>query len=172
MNRTQKKEVVKELNGKLSTAKAAILTDFKGLTVAELGELRSELRKVGVEYRVVKNTLTKLAAAGTDAEKLGAHLQGPTGLVLGFDDPVAPAKAVMDFAKKQQKFTVKVGLVEGTLADIEQLKAIAALPSREDLLSKMAAGFQAPASKMARLLNATVARLGYALTALKDKKTQ
>lgn len=172
MNKAQKKEVVRELNGKLATAKAAILTDFKGLTVSEISELRRELRKVGVEYRVVKNTLTKLAAAGTDAEKLNSHLQGPTGLVLGFDDPVAPAKALMDFAKKQQKLTVRVGLVEGAIADLDQLKAIAALPSRDELLSRMAAGFQAPASKMARLLNATVARLGYALTALKDKKTE
>jgi len=170
LNKTQKQEVVSELNGKLARAKAAILTDFKGLTVAEITEFRNELRKSGVEYRVVKNTLTKLAASGTDAEKLSSYLQGPTGLVIGYDDPVAPAKVVMEYAKRQQKLEVKVGLVEGALADLGQLKAIAELPSRDELLSQMAAGFQAPASKMARLLNATVARLGYALTALKEKK--
>jgi len=171
LNKTQKQEVITELNGKLSSAKAAILTDFKGMSVAEITEFRNELRKSGVEYRVVKNTLTKRAAAGTSAEQLDSYLNGPTGLVMGFDDPVAPAKAVMDFAKKQQKLTVKVGLVEGTVASIDQLKAIAALPSKPELLSTMAAAFQAPASKMVRLLNATVAQLGYALTALKDKKT-
>jgi large subunit ribosomal protein L10 len=170
LNKTQKLEVVGELNDKLTRAKAAILTDFKGLTVAEITEFRNELRKSGVEYRVVKNTLTKRAASGTDAEKLSPYLQGPTGLVIGYDDPVAPAKVVMEFAKKQQKLEVKVGLIEGVLADLGQLKAIADLPSRNELLSQMAAGFQAPATKMARLLNATVARLGYALTALKDKK--
>jgi len=171
LNKTQKQEVVNELNGKLSSAKAAILTDFKGMSVAEITEFRNELRKSGVEYRVVKNTLTKRAAAGTSAEQLDSYLNGPTGLVMGFDDPVAPARAVMAFAKKQQKLTVKVGLVEGTVASIDQLKAIAALPSKPELLSTMAAAFQAPASKMVRLLNATVAQLGYALTALKDKKT-
>ncbi|HEX9861166.1 MAG TPA: 50S ribosomal protein L10 [Nitrospirota bacterium] len=177
MNKEQKQEIVKELHDKFGSAKAAILTDFKGLTVAEVTEFRSELRKANIEYKVVKNTLAKLAASGTSAEKLGSHLNGPTGIVLGYEDPVAPAKAVMEFlkkmelAKKQDKFSVKVGIIEGSLASADQLKAIASLPSRVELLSNMAAGFQAPASKMARLLSATVARMGYALTALKDKKT-
>lgn len=177
MNKTQKQDIVKELHDKFDTAKAAILTDFKGLSVAEITEFRVELRKANIEYRVVKNTLARRAAKDTSAEQFDKYLTGPTGVILGYDDPVTPAKAVMDFvkkmelAKKQDKFTVRVGIIEGSLADANQLKAIASLPSRTELLSNMAAGFQAPASKMARLLNATVARLGYALTALKDTKT-
>lgn len=178
MNKTQKQDIVTELHDKFGAAKAAILTEFKGLSVAEITEFRRELRKVGVEYKVVKNTLAKRAAAGTPAEKLSSHLNGPSAIILGYSDPVAPAKAVMDFAKKLElakkldKFTVRVGIIEGSLANAEQLKAIASLPSRTELLSNMAAGFQAPATKMARLLSATVARMGYALTALKDKKSE
>jgi large subunit ribosomal protein L10 len=170
LRKEQKQELIDELHSKLMDAKAAILTEYKGLTVAEITELRNELRKGQLEYRVVKNTLAIRAAKGTAAEALTGHLQGPTGWVLGFGDAVAPAKVVTDYAKKREKLKVKVGLIEGQLADAVALKSIAALPSREVLLSMMAAGFQAPASKMVRLLNATVARLGYALTALKEKK--
>ncbi len=170
MNKDQKKELIDELHGKFVGAKAAILTEYKGLTVAQITELRNELRKSQVEYKVVKNTLAIRAAAGTDKESLTGHLNGPTGLVLGFGDPVAPAKAIIEYAKKQEKLKVRVGVVEGQFADFEALKAIASLPSREELLSKMAGTFQAPASKMVRLLNATVARFGYALSALKEKK--
>lgn len=170
MNKEQKKELIDELHEKLMGAKAAILTEYKGLTVAEITELRNELRKNQLEYRVVKNTLAIRAAKGTAVEKLSSYLEGPTGWVLGFGDAVAPAKAVTEYAKKRQKLKVKIGLIEGQFADEGALKAIAALPSREALLSRMAAGFQAPASQMARLLNATVARLGFALTALKEKK--
>ena len=170
LRKAEKQEIIDELHGKFATANAAILTDFKGLSVAEITELRKELRKAQIEYRVVKNTLAIRAAAGTEAEKLSKYLEGPTGLVLGFGDPVTPAKVIMGHAKKQAKLKVRVGLIEGSVVDEAMLKAVAALPSRNELLSQMAAGFQAPASKMARLLNATVARLGYALTALKDKK--
>jgi large subunit ribosomal protein L10 len=170
LRKEQKQELIEELHGKLMDAKAAILTEYKGLTVAEITELRNELRKGQLEYRVVKNTLAIRAAKGTAAEALTGHLQGPTGWVLGFGDAVTPAKVVTEYAKKREKLKVKVGLIEGQLANEAALKSIAALPSREVLLSMMAAGFQAPASKMVRLLNATVARLGYALTALKEKK--
>ncbi len=170
MKKNEKQGLIDELHGKFEAAKATIITEYKGLTVAEITELRNELRKGQLEYRVVKNTLAIRAAAGTSAATLIEYMQGPTGLVLGFGDPVAPAKAVTEFAKKRDKLKIKVGVIEGQLADAKQLKAIAMLPSREQLLSQMAAGFQAPASQMVRLLNATVARLGYALNALKDQK--
>ena len=172
MKKAQKQGVIDDLNLKLKTAKSAIITDYKGLTVAEITDLRNELRKSSTEFKVVKNTLAIRAAKGTAAEKLVEHMQGPTGLVLGYGDAVAPTKAIIDYAKKQAKLKIKVGVVEGQLVDADALKAISMLPSREGLLSQMAAGFQAPASQMVRLLNATVARLGYALTALQDKKSQ
>ncbi len=119
MNKVQKKELIDELHGKFVSAKAAILTEYKGLTVAQITELRNELRKSQVEYKVVKNTLAIRAAAGTDKESLTGHLNGPTGLVLGFGDPVAPAKAIIEFAKKQEKLKVRVGVVEGQFADFD-----------------------------------------------------
>jgi len=170
LNKAQKKEVIDELHGKFEKAKAAILTEFKGMTVAEITAFRNELRKSSLEYSVVKNTLAIRASAGTDAEKLKGYFEGPIGLVLGFADPVSPVKAVVEYSKKLDKLKVKVGLIEGQIAEASELKAIALLPGREELLSRMAAGFQAPATQMARLLSATVARMGYALTALKDKK--
>lgn len=170
LNKAQKQEQIDALREKLISAKAAILTDYKGLSVAEITALRNELRKSGLEYKVVKNTLAIRAAEGTDKSSLKEHLQGPTGLLLGFGDPVAPAKAITEFAKKNDKLKVRAGVVEGQFADAAMLKSIASLPSREQLLSQMAAGFQAPATKMARLLSATVARLGYAFSALKEKK--
>jgi large subunit ribosomal protein L10 len=170
LNKVEKQELIDELHGKFQTAKAAILTEYKGLTVAEITDLRNELRKSQVEYKVVKNTLAIRAAAGTDKESLTGHLNGPTGMVLGYGDPVAPAKAIIEYAKKREKLKVRVGVVEGQFVDVDALKAIASLPSRTEMLSKMAGTFQAPSSKMVRLLNATVARLGYALSALKEKK--
>ena len=172
MKKEDKQILIGELHDKFEKAKAAILTEYKGLTVAEITELRNELRKGQLEYKVVKNTLAIRASEGTDVEKLKEHLTGPTGWVIGYGDPVTPAKAVIEYAKKREKLKVKFGIIEGQLADSKQIQAIASLPSREQLLSQMAAGFQAPASKMVRLLNATVAQFGYALSALKDKKEQ
>lgn len=170
MKKDQKQALITELHGKFSKAKAAIITEYKGLTVAEMTEFRNELRKNQLEYKVIKNTLAIRASEGTEAAKLKDYLVGPTGLVIGYGDPVTPAKAVIEYAKKKDKLKIRYGVIEGQLADEAQLKAIAMLPSREQMLSQMAAGFQAPASKMVRLLNATVAQLGYALTALQDKK--
>ena len=170
MKKAEKQVVIDDLHGKFAKATAAILTDYKGLSVADITALRNELRKSNVEFKVVKNTLAIRAADGTSAEKLKGYLEGPTGVVLGYDDPVTPAKVLMEHIKKQEKLKIRVGLVEGSIANIDQLKAVASLPSRNELLSQMAGTFQAPASQMARLLYATVARLGYALTALQDKK--
>jgi len=172
LDKNEKRQFVEEYHEKLKTATAAILTDFKGLTVAQISEFRNELRKsADTEYRVVKNTLTKLAAKGTDAEKLEEYLQGPTGIVLGYGDPVSPAKTCVDFAKKYDSFEIKAGIVEGQVADQNALKAIGNLPSREQMLSNLAAGMNAPTTKMARLLTATLARFGYAMNALMAQKS-
>jgi large subunit ribosomal protein L10 len=147
-----------------------VLTDYKGLTVAELTEFRDGLRGNSVEYRVVKNTLARIAVGDTAAASLGESFKGPVGVAIGYDDPVTVAKSVLDYTKKNKKLSVTAGFVDGTLCDPDQLKKIAELPPREVLLSMMAGTLQAPAAKLARLLNATVARLGYALHALKDQK--
>jgi large subunit ribosomal protein L10 len=172
LNKVEKRKFVESYHEKLKKATTAILTDFQGLTVAQISEFRNELRKIeGTDYSVVKNTLTKRAAKGTDAEKLEEYMHGPTGIVLGFGDPVSPAKTCIEFAKKFNMFEIKAGIVEGQVADQNALKAIADLPSREQMLSNIAAGMNAPATKMARLLTATVARFGYAMNALVAQKS-
>lgn len=147
-----------------------MITEYKGLTVAQITELRDSLRKAGVEYKVVKNTLAGIASSGTGMSPLAGHLKGTTGLAITTTDVAAMAKAVLEFSKKNEKLVVKGAVMDGAYYDQGKVKAIAELPSREVLLSMMAGTFQAPASKMARLLSATVARFGYALHALKDKK--
>jgi large subunit ribosomal protein L10 len=172
LNKEQKQLAIAGLKEKFSAAKGAVLTDYKGLTVAEMSELRDTLRGASIEYKVVKNTLARLASEETPLAVARESFSGPVGVALGYDDAVAVAKAVLEFAKKNDKLKVTSGVIEGELCPAERLKDIAKLPSREGLLSMMAGGFQAPAGQMARLLYATVARMGFALGALREKREQ
>jgi large subunit ribosomal protein L10 len=149
-----------------------VFTEYKGLTVAQLAALRKNLKEAGAEYKVFKNTLVQIAAKGTPYESANKVLTGPTGLAFGYDDPVAAAKAVLEYAGKNDKFKVKSGVIDGTYYSTGEIKEISKLPSKKVLLSMMAGAFQAPASKLAAALNATVAQLAYALEAAKNKKTQ
>ncbi len=147
-----------------------VITDYKGMTVSEMTEFRDTLRKASVEYRVVKNTLARIAIEETPVKSAKDSLTGPVGIAMGYDDAVAVAKSVLEYAKKNAKLKVTSGVIEGTYCDPGGLKAISSLPPREVLLSAMAGAFQAPAGKMARLLSATVARMGFALGALREKR--
>ena len=148
-----------------------MLTGYKGMDVAEMTELRESFRKAEVEYKVVKNTLARIATEGTPAELVREHIQGPIGMAMGYLDAAQVAKSAIEFARKNEKFEVLGGVIEGAYCDESALKKIAELPSREVLLSIMAGTFNAPATKMAQLLTATVTKLGYALNALKDQKS-
>ncbi len=149
-----------------------VITDYKGMTVTEMGDFRDSLRSASVEYRVIKNTLARIAAAETPAEPARDSFNGPVGIAFGYDDPVAVAKAVIGFAKKNNKLKVTGGVIEGELCAPEKLDAISKLPPREVLLGMLAGGMQAPASKMARLLSATLTRMAYAVNALREKRAQ
>lgn len=156
----------------MSKSKAIVFTEYKGLTVAQIAELRKSLKEAGAEYKVFKNTLVSIAAKGTPYESAKDVLAGPTGLAFGYDDPVAAAKKVLEFAGKNDKFKVKSGVIEGKLYSTDEIKEVSKLPSKTVLLSMLAGAFQAPASKLAGALHATVAQLAYALEAVKNKKTQ
>jgi len=149
-----------------------VFTEYKGLTVAEIATLRRSMKEAGAEYKVFKNTLVKIAAKGTPFEAADEILVGPTGIAFGYDDPVAAAKKVLEFAGKNDKLKVKSGVIEGRLYSTDEIKAVAKLPSKLVLLSMLAGVFQAPATKLAVALNATVAQLAYALEAAKNKKTE
>ena len=172
LNREEKKESVAYLKERFARAQAVVLTGYKGITVAEISDARRKLRSSGVEYKIVKNTLARIAAGDTPVSVAREYFDGPTGIAIGFDDPVSVVRSVLDYSKGNAKLVVKCGVIEGMFVEENDLKKIADLPSREGLLSMMAGVFSAPASKLAAGLNATVAGLAYALAALKSRKME
>jgi large subunit ribosomal protein L10 len=148
-----------------------VLTDYKGMSVAELTQLRTLLKGSSLDYRVVKNTLAKIASKDTGVSAAAELFKGPVGIAIGYDDPVLVLKRVLEFTKTNEKLRVKGAVVEGKLCEPKDVKEIAELPSREVLLSMLAGVLQAPLSKMAGALTATVNSFAYALEAVKGKKT-
>lgn len=159
------------LKEKFARAAGVVLTEYKGLTVEQMTDLRGALREADVEYRVVKNTLARIASDGTSLEHVRENFTGPVGVALTYGDVALMTKSVLEYAKKNGTFKVTCGVIEGRPVSEAELQQIAALPPREVLLGVMAGTFQAPAAKLARLLEATVVRLGYALGALKEQKS-
>lgn len=165
-----KKEVVQELSGKVKEAQSIILADYRGLTVEQDTELRNALRKAGVEYRVVKNTLTKFALKENGIEGIDEHLNGPTSIAMCNTDPVAPAKVLAEYAKKFEKLELKVGVVDGKVIDVNGIKQLAELPSKEVLIAKVLGGFNAPISGLVNVLNGNLRGLAIVLNAIAEKK--
>jgi large subunit ribosomal protein L10 len=170
VDKQKKKTVVSVLLDDLKNVKAIYVTDFNSLPVDAMVSLRNKIRECGGQYKVVKNTLIKLAAKDHPLEKLNDLLVGNNGLGMTDSDPAVLAKVMQDFAKEQSKFVVKGGLLDGKVLDPAQVKALASLPSREILLSTMLGALQAVPTSLARVLAAVPQKLLYALTALKDKK--
>ena len=168
----EKQALVAEMQEKLAGAKGAVLTNYRGLTVAQDTKLRRKLREAGVEYRVVINTMTRIAATEAGIQGLDVYLEGPTAIAMSTTDPVAPAKVISDFVKenKLQALEVKAGLVEGKVIDAAGVKALASLPPREVLLSQVLAGMQAPISGMVNVLQGTIRNFVYALDAVRRQK--
>ena len=144
MARPEKIEAVDTLKEKLSAAKGLVLADFTGLTVSEANELRRKCREAQVEYKVVKNTIARLAVKASGIEDLEQHFQGPVAVALSETDSVAPARVLAAFRKEVQKLTFKAGYLEGRLFSPEEVREIAALPSREGLLAQVIGAVQAP----------------------------
>lgn len=152
----QKQQIVNDLTEKLQTAVAGVLVDHRGLTVEEDTALRRELRAAGVEYSVVKNTLTRFAANNAGFSELDPILNGPTALALSFSDVIAPAKVLCGFAKKNEKLEIKSGFMDGKVISIDEIKALADTPSKEVLIAKIMGSLNAPISKLTRTLQALV----------------
>ncbi|GBG56007.1 50S ribosomal protein L10 [Sporomusaceae bacterium FL31] len=169
---SEKQAVVAELKEKLANTKGAVLTNYRGLTVAQDTNLRRKLREAGVEYRVVKNTMTRIAANEVGLAGLDAHLEGPTAIAISFTDPVAPAKVISDFVKenKLEVLEVKAGIVEGQVIDAQGVKALAALPPREVLIAQVLAGMQSPIVGLVNVLQGSIRNLVYALDAVRQQK--
>lgn len=170
LNRKEKEAAIARLKENFARAKAAVVTRYQGMTVQELGELRLSLSKVGVQYKVVKNTLARIAAEGTPVAPAREHLKGPVGIALGFDDAIAAAKGIIGFAGKNEKLKPMAAVIDGEFLLAGELKAVSELPPRQVLLGMMAGVMAAPLSKMAGALSATVGSFGHALNALMCKK--
>ncbi len=168
--KAQKQEVVTALAGRLRRTPTVYVTDFTGLNVARITELRRRLRAAGVEYVVVKNTLARRALGEAQVTGLEPHLDGPTALVLGGADPVAAAKVLTDFAREHEKPAIKVGLVDGRTVSPEQIKRLAALPSKPELLAQLGGALQAPLAGLAGALNGLLYMMVGALEALQTKR--
>lgn len=166
----QKKVIVAEMSEKIKSAKTLVLADYRGLTVEQDTELRSELRKAGVEYKVVKNTLTKLAAKENGIEGLDGVLNGPTAMAFSVTDLIAPAKVLNEYAKKFDKLEIKAGIVEGRVVDVNGVKELAELPPKEVLIAKVLGGFNAPLSGFVNVLNGNIRGLVVALNAIAEKQ--
>lgn len=168
MKRTEKEQLVNDLRTKLEGAKSLYYTDFTGLNVKRMTELRRRLKRAGVDYVVIKNTLALRAV--NESGLVGERLKGPTGLVLG-SDPVIAAKVLTDFAKEfEQKPAVKGGLLEGKAVDAAQVKQLASLPSREQMLAELGAGLQSPMAAFVGALNGLLYMFAGALDALKSQR--
>ena len=170
MNKNSKEALVAEFAEKLKAAKASFLADYRGLDVDQANALRNKLREVGVEYRVVKNTPLRWADKDTGSACFDEHLNGPTAIALVNEDPVAPAKALVEFAKKNDAFELKAGMLDGKLLTVAEITALAELPSREELLAKMLGSMSAPASNFVGVLAAVPRTFVQALVAIKDQK--
>lgn len=150
----QKKLVVSEIAEKFRTSLSTIVVDYRGLNVSEVTELRKQLRDAGVEFKVYKNSLARRASEEAGVEALNESLVGPNAIAFSKDDVVAPAKILNDFAKKHEALEIKAGVIEGNVASLEQVKALAELPSREGLLSMLLSVLQAPIRNLALVTKA------------------
>lgn len=169
LNIEQKKAVVAEVAEQLQGAEAAILTEYRGLSVAQMTELRGKARQSQIYLRVVKNTLTRRAIEGSKYECLRDQLSGPLALAVA-KDPVAVAKLLADFAKDNEMLKVRAGAMGGKLMSLEQVEALAKLPSREQLLATLVGTLQAPITKLVRTLNEVPAKFVRTLAAVRDAK--
>lgn len=171
-SREAKGAMVKELREKFAQAQSLVLTDYRGVTVEEVSALRRKLRESGVDFKVVKNTLAGIAARDAGLEDLDRLLEGPTAIAFGADDPVAPAKGLLDFIEERKKMEIKGGVLNGKVIDLVAVKALARLPSRTELLARVLGVMQAPLAGFAGCLEAPLRGFANAVEALQRKQTE
>jgi large subunit ribosomal protein L10 len=167
---SEKQKLVSALATKLKNASSGVLIDYKGITVDKDTKLRSEFRKANVEYTVIKNSILNLAAKEAGITGLDAVLFGTTSLAISTSDLIAPAKVITSFPKTADLLKIKAGFVEGKFIDATQVEALAKLPSKEVLISQVLAGFNAPITSFANVLNANLRGLVVALNAIAEQK--
>ena len=168
MDRPEKTELVATLNGAFNSASSVVVAHYAGLTVAQMSELRSQMRDAGASVKVAKNRLVKLALKGTDAEHIEGLFTGPT-IIAYADDPVAAPKIATAFAKKNEDFVILGGAMGSTNLDVNGVKALASMPSLDELRGKIVGLLQAPAGKIAQVVNAPAGQLARVVGAYASK---
>lgn len=166
-----KNDKVALIKEKIDKAQVAVVSEYTGLSVEEITKLRRELQKEGGDYMVTKNTLAKIAIKGTPYEVLAETLKGPIAIAFGFTDQVAPAKVLSKFIKDTKKGEIIAAAMDGQLMSAEEAKALANLPSREELYAKMLGCINSPASGIANSVNAVMSSLVRAVAAVRDQKS-
>ena len=170
--RPEKASKVAELKDLLTASKGVVLVNYCGLTVAEDTELRAKMREAGVKYMVAKNTFIRIAAKEAGIEGLDSVLEHNTALAFSAEDPVAPAKILNDFSKDHEALELKAGILDGKVIAVDEVKALAELPSRDELLAKLVGSMQAPISGLVNVLQGTIRNFVYTLEAVRQKKEQ
>ncbi len=166
-----KTEKIDAIKSKIDKAQVAVVTEYKGLSVEEITDLRRQLQKDGGDYMVTKNTLAKLAVKGTDFEVLSDSFKGPIALAFGFEDQVSPAKVLSKFIKDTKKGVILGAAMDGKLLSAAETEALAKLPSKEELIAKILGSVNSPATGIANSLNAVLSQLTRAMAAVRDQKT-
>jgi large subunit ribosomal protein L10 len=165
-----KEKVVKELNSKFLKSKAVVMANYSGVTANEMNDLRSKLRSEGVEVIVVKNTLARVASMGTQIEVAKEIFSGPVSIALSYTDEITPARVLVKCAKQLPKLEITGGVVEGNLLTADEVKVLSNLPGKEELLAKMLATMNTPATNFVGVLSGVIRKLLYVLKAIEEKK--
>jgi len=165
-----KKQIAVELHEKLARSKVVIVTDYKGLNVAKINDLRKKLRDSAIEFKVVKNSLLTRASQETDAMLIQEYFKGPSAVALSYDDPVSPAKVLMKFAEENEHLKIKVGVMDGKVLDAAAIKALSSLPSREVLLGQLLSVMNGVPTALVRALSDLPRRMLNVLVAVKEQK--
>ncbi len=170
MARPEKVSEVEALRDRLGRAQAVVLTDFRGLSVGEIGQLRAKLRAAGVEYRVVKNRLLRIAAREAGIEGLDPYLEGPTAAAFGYDDLVAAAKVIYEFIRQMRKLETKGGVIDHRAVTAAEIRRLADLPPRQVLLAQLARGIRGPLAGMMTVLSGVPRGLVFALEQIRQQR--
>lgn len=165
-----KQQITENLHDRFARSAIIVVTNYLGLDVAAMNDLRRRLRAEAIEYQVVKNTLLVRAAADTEADLIKEYFKGPSAVAISYDDPVAPAKVLTQFAKENNKLEIKVGVLNGKVLDFNAVKELATLPSREVMLAQFLAVLNAVPTSFVRVLAEVPRSLLNVLTAIKDQK--
>jgi len=166
----KKKKIVEDIHKRFSKSKVTILTDYKGLDVEKISKLRRKLNESEIEYKVVKNSLLVKASEDTDVALIKDNFKGPSAVVLSYNDPVAPAKILTEFAGEHEALEIKIGVMNGHVLDLSAIKELSSLPSREVLLSMVLSAMNGVPTSLVRALNDIPRRLLNVLQAIKEQK--